>query len=201
MCVDNNVHLIGLGFLGCSNGKESSHNAGDLGSIPGLGRSPGNPLQYSRLENPMDRGAWWATVQGSQRIGHNRATSLSRDGGGADILTKASYLVFMRGGAGGVDVRSGQTHRRPSTWSLMLCGLYLEILFIFFKLEITDNFIFECVLAHECNGTMEPAPRGLEPLLTGRGASHLPGLLCCLLPLLSDTSLLPGLRVSTAVIK
>ena len=49
--------------------KESTCNAGDagdLGSIPGLGRSPrgghGNPLQYSCLENPMDRGAWWATV-------------------------------------------------------------------------------------------------------------------------------------------
>ena len=42
--------------------------AGDLGSIPGLGRSPGeengNPLQYSCLENPMDGGAWWATVHG-----------------------------------------------------------------------------------------------------------------------------------------
>ena len=41
---------------------------GDSGSIPGLGRSPGeehgNPLQYSCLENPMDRGAWWATVHG-----------------------------------------------------------------------------------------------------------------------------------------
>ena len=44
----------------------SACNAGDLGSIPGSGRSPGegngNPLQYSCLENPMDRGAWWATV-------------------------------------------------------------------------------------------------------------------------------------------
>ena len=43
-------------------------NEGDLGSIPGLGRSPagghGNPLQYSCLEKPMDRGAWWATVRG-----------------------------------------------------------------------------------------------------------------------------------------
>ena len=43
-------------------------NARDVGSIPGLGRSPGegngNPLQYSCLENPMDRGAWWATVHG-----------------------------------------------------------------------------------------------------------------------------------------
>ena len=48
--------------------KASTSNAGDLGSIPGLGRSPGegngNPLQYSCLENPMDEGAWWATVHG-----------------------------------------------------------------------------------------------------------------------------------------
>ena len=49
-------------------GKESACSVGDLGSIPGSGRSPGggngNPLQYSGLENPMDRGAWWATVHG-----------------------------------------------------------------------------------------------------------------------------------------
>ena len=48
--------------------KASSYNAGDLGSIPGLGRSPGegngNPLKYSCLENPMDRGAWQATAHG-----------------------------------------------------------------------------------------------------------------------------------------
>ena len=48
--------------------KESACNAGDLGSIPGLGRSPGeghgNPLQYSRLENSMDRRAWRVTVHG-----------------------------------------------------------------------------------------------------------------------------------------
>ena len=56
------------GFPGSSNGKESACNAGDLGSIPGLGRSPGegngNPLQYLCLENPMDRGAWLAIVHG-----------------------------------------------------------------------------------------------------------------------------------------
>ena len=49
-------------FPGGLDGKASAYNAGDLGSIPGLGRSPGeengNPLQYSCLENPMDRGAW-----------------------------------------------------------------------------------------------------------------------------------------------
>ena len=49
-----------------SDGKASVYNAGDPSSIPGLGRSPGegngNPLQYSSLENLMDRGAWWAMV-------------------------------------------------------------------------------------------------------------------------------------------
>ena len=51
---------------GGSNGKESTCNAGDPGPIPGSGRSPGegngNPLQYSCLENPMEKGVWWATV-------------------------------------------------------------------------------------------------------------------------------------------
>ena len=55
------------GFPGGSEGKASACKVGDLGSIPGLGRSPGegngNPLQYSCLENPLDRGAWRATVQ------------------------------------------------------------------------------------------------------------------------------------------
>ena len=64
---------IATGFQTCgfpcsSVGKESACNGGDLGLIPGLGRSPGegngNPLQYYCLENPMDRGAWWATVHG-----------------------------------------------------------------------------------------------------------------------------------------
>ena len=59
------------GFPGGSEDKASACNAGDPGLIPGLGRSPrernGNPLQYSCLENPMDRGAWWATVQGSKQ--------------------------------------------------------------------------------------------------------------------------------------
>ena len=57
-----------LGFPGGSVGKESAYNAGDMGLIPGSGRSPGkgngNPLQYSCPENPMDRRAWWATVHG-----------------------------------------------------------------------------------------------------------------------------------------
>ena len=56
---------------GGSDGKESAHNAGDPGSIPGLERSPGEgngyPLQYSCLKNSMDRGAWWATVHGAAK--------------------------------------------------------------------------------------------------------------------------------------
>ena len=72
-----------LGFSGGLDGKESvirksvsnAGDAGDLGSIPALGRSPGegngNLLQCSCLENPMDRGAWWAAVHGTQRAGHD----------------------------------------------------------------------------------------------------------------------------------
>ena len=56
------------GIPGGSDGKESSCNAEDPGSIPGLGRYPGegnsNPVQYSCLKNPMDRGTWQATVLG-----------------------------------------------------------------------------------------------------------------------------------------
>ena len=56
------------GFPGGSAVKNPPANAGDMGLIPGLGRFPGegtgNPLQYSCLENPMDRGAWWAAING-----------------------------------------------------------------------------------------------------------------------------------------
>ena len=62
------VYTLILGFSGGSDGKESACNVGDLDSIPGLGGSPGEGngylLQYSCLENPMDRGAWRAIVHG-----------------------------------------------------------------------------------------------------------------------------------------
>ena len=69
----NSLRALNIGFRvkGLDHGsdsKEFTYNAGDLGSIPRLGRSPGqgngNSVQYSWLENPMDRGAWWATVHG-----------------------------------------------------------------------------------------------------------------------------------------
>ena len=70
-----------MGFPGSSAGKESACNAGNLGSIPGLGRSPGgghgNPFQYSCLKNPMDRGAWRATVYSIAKNRHNSVTKHS----------------------------------------------------------------------------------------------------------------------------
>ena len=63
------------GFPGGSDGKESAYTAGDLGLIPrwrrSLGGGHGNPLQYSCLENSMDRGAWWATVHGVAKSEHD----------------------------------------------------------------------------------------------------------------------------------
>ena len=68
-CITNII----LGFPSGSDGKESACNAGDPGSIPGLGRSPGEgngyPLQYSCLENPMDRGACCTSVHGVPKSG------------------------------------------------------------------------------------------------------------------------------------
>ena len=65
----------GLTFPGCSVGKKihlpNAGNARDSGSILGSGEGNGNPPQYSRWGNPMDRGAWWATVHGVSRVEHN----------------------------------------------------------------------------------------------------------------------------------
>ena len=74
-----------MSFPCSSDGKESACSAGDPGSIPGSGRSPGegngNPLQYSFLENPMNRGAWQATVHG----GHKES----------DTTERLHYYLFM----------------------------------------------------------------------------------------------------------
>ena len=65
-------------FPHSSVGKESACNAGDLSSVPEWGRSSGegngNPLQYSLLENPMDRGSWQATIHGITRVRHDLVT-------------------------------------------------------------------------------------------------------------------------------
>ena len=67
-----NVHMSSPGLPGGSVSKESTCNAGDLGLIPRLGRSPGGrngkSLLYSCLGNPMDRGAWWVRVHGVEKL-------------------------------------------------------------------------------------------------------------------------------------
>ena len=74
-----------LDFPGGSDSKASAHNVGDPGSIPGLGRSPGegngNPLQYG-VENSMDRGVWWSIVHGvaKSRTRLSEFTALSHEG-------------------------------------------------------------------------------------------------------------------------
>ena len=74
MCISTYLPTS-LDFPGGSVIKNPPVNAGDVGSIPGLGRSSGrgngNPLQYSCLENPMDRAVWWAIAHGAARVGHN----------------------------------------------------------------------------------------------------------------------------------
>ena len=84
--------LLFSGFPGGSGVKNLSANAGDVRLIPGSGRSPGegngNPLQYSHLANPMDRGAWWATV--------HRETESDV---GTDLGTE--HALFLVGGGGG----------------------------------------------------------------------------------------------------
>ena len=73
------MRVFRLGFLHSSVSKAPASNAGDLGSTPDLGSSPaevnGNLLQYSCLENPMDRGACQATVHGIARVRHDLALS------------------------------------------------------------------------------------------------------------------------------
>ena len=80
-CVNLSSSLSLEDFPGGSDGKASVYNPGDWDSIPGSGRSPGegngNPFQYCCLKNPMDRGACRLRSMGSQKVGHDWATSLS----------------------------------------------------------------------------------------------------------------------------
>ena len=103
------------GFPGGSEVKVSACSAGDLGSIPGSGRCPGegngNPLQYSRLENPMEGGAWWATVTGLLRVGHHWATNTFTFSGETDIENR-----LMDMGRGEERVRCMER----ATWKLTL---------------------------------------------------------------------------------
>ena len=76
--------------------QETACCAGNVGSIPGSGRSPGegnsNPLQYSCLENPIDRRTWWATLHGVARVRHDLATKLPPC---RNTLLKGKFLSFF----------------------------------------------------------------------------------------------------------
>ena len=80
MQVEMEVWVRDQGFPGGSEGKESACSVGEPGSVPALGRSPGerngNPLQYLCLENSMDRGAWQATDHGVERVSHDQETNI-----------------------------------------------------------------------------------------------------------------------------
>ena len=92
---------IRLGFPGSSELKASACSAGDLGSIPGLRRSPGegngNPLQYFCLENPMDGGAWRATVHGvaKSQTRLSKWTELNRTGFSGGSLSPSACTCFL----------------------------------------------------------------------------------------------------------
>ena len=134
--------MKGLGF-GCVpgwlpwwlSGKESTCNARDTGSIPGWGRSPGggsgNPLQYSCLENPMDRGAWRPTVHVSQRmrVTEHACLHMPREGvctlggvvGSSCQVVEAPLCCPRPRGTRLLWAPSGLTPRAPSRQHLTLC--------------------------------------------------------------------------------
>ena len=117
--------------LGGSDSKVSACNAGDLGLIPGLGRSPGegngSPLQQSCLENPMDGGAWLQSM-GLQRVGHNWATSLH-------------YCYFLAHPSGGfVCINKWMWTHIPIPQLLMKMGAGLKGRFLDFSTEISVSW-------------------------------------------------------------
>ena len=83
-----------MGFPGGSDNKESAYNMGDPGSIPRSGRCPGevhgNPLQYSCLRNPMDRGAWQATVHGVTKSRTTLSLTYNRSNGLFSYMSRKS---------------------------------------------------------------------------------------------------------------
>ena len=117
-----NNHMQAKGFPGGISGKEPPANAEDLrdaGSIPGSGRSPrgghGNPLQCSFLENPMDRGAWWATVHGVAKS-QTRLKQLSTHPHAKVNLNLTCYKNNSKWIISEMCKTLRRKHRRKSSW-------------------------------------------------------------------------------------
>ena len=119
-----------MGFPGVSDSKESAGNVEDLDSIPGLRRSPGegngNSLQYSCLENSMDRGAWQAAVWG-RRVGHNSAT----DAHTHELIVQSIRLAVAYLESKNANQSTGKLYILVLSFSGMYVYIYL-IIHIFF---------------------------------------------------------------------
>ena len=116
VCITFDLSILLLGFPGGSEVKASACNLGDLGSIPGSGRSPGegygNPLQYSCLENPMDRGAWWVTVHG-----------VAKSWTWPSHFTSLHSIVNGRFQFLAICIRSLNIHIQVFTWTIVFISL------------------------------------------------------------------------------
>ena len=123
-----------MGFPGGSDGKETACNAGDPGSVSGLGGYPGegngNQLQCSCLENSMDRGTWWATVH-VVRVGHNWANKHTH------CCSEWSYNSFLK-------------KQRYKTWSLLSLASIHELMRICSALWLEEN-VHHGRLSNRCN--------------------------------------------------
>ena len=119
------------GFPGSSDTKESAYNTGDEGSIPGSGRSPGErnviPLQYSCLENPMDRGAWWATVYGVTES-QTQISDLHKETLSVSVSMSLSVYIYVRAC---VPSRFSHVCLFVTLWSL--CSISCNIIWVFEK--------------------------------------------------------------------
>ena len=127
-------YLFQMSFPGGLIGKASACNAGDLGSILGLGRSlgegNGNPLQYSYLENPRDGGAWWATV-------HGVAKSQTRLSDFTSLLHFTSFILSATAKCRGLTCYLTYVFK---------CGINIFLMFILFYLLflVTMSIDFPC---------------------------------------------------------
>ena len=125
--------ILLYGLLWWFSSKESAFNVGERGLIPGSGRSPGrgkgNPLQYSCLENPMNRGAWWASPQASKESDTTEATQQA----GWILSYTTSIFSFVDGHLGCSHNLAIENNAMMNMvwciylWKLVSCALWINI--------------------------------------------------------------------------